>query len=68
MYEWPLQDALRIVGTPKNFAENISKFVIPVASKDIVATISILSEGGRSQITAGGYKVTVVLADEPYTF
>ena len=43
--------------------DNISKFVIPVESKDIVATIGVWGEGGRDQITIGEHKVTVELAD-----
>ena len=43
--------------------DNISKFVIPVESKDIVATIGVWGEGGRNQITVGEHKVTVELAN-----
>ncbi len=43
--------------------DNISKFVIPVTSKDIIAIIGVWGEGGRNQITVGDYKVIVELAE-----
>ena len=43
--------------------DNISKFVIPVESKDIVATIGVWGEGGRKEVTVGEHKVTVELAN-----
>ena len=39
---------------------DVTKFVIPVETKDVVATVGIWGEGGRKEITVGGHKVKVV--------
>ena len=38
----------------------VTKFVIPVETKDVVATVGVWGEGGRKEITVGGHKVKVV--------
>ncbi len=38
----------------------VTKFVIPVETKDVVATVGVWGEGGRKEITVGAHKVKVV--------